>query len=120
MRNHVRDFKVDPEVLWKEPIKVPKRDIGKILTYGFWTVFISVLTIALFISQKFEAQHPIVCTKEKTIKQIIAISGSYASVRLNDDSVISYAVRVGHGGKSGYTYRTVDVGQTICLERARQ
>jgi hypothetical protein len=80
-------------------------------------------------SAKYDKEHPIVCETQSAVKEILAIEGAYAILKLENEEKVNYRIRYNQSVKNlhnnSYTSRqvyTVSIkpGDSICLAYGRK
>jgi hypothetical protein len=112
------------EVL-KEEIKKGLND-KKTIMYILSALLIAVIILTVqFKALFYEKQHPLICTREAKITEILSINGRVVKLKLSNEEVVNYQIKR-HREEDGEHYfpkltiPKLEPGQMLCLNYDRK
>lgn len=85
-------------------------------------LFILIFSIGSFFAIKeaanYDKEHPIVCDKKGTIKEILAIEKNYATIKLENEEIVKYKIVELYNRSA--VYNDIKPQDTICLSYSRK
>lgn len=89
---------------------------------NYWIMFslVAVMFVAAYYIKNYEAEHPITCDTQGTVKELISIEGSYANIKLQDDTMVKYQISRSNGKSGRYYGAAIKPNDVICLGYSRK
>lgn len=89
--------------------------LGSLLALG---LFCGAAFWFVIDAAEYDKEHPIVCLKEGTIKEILGIEEAYATIKLENEEIVKYKIFHREGGRSyNISLKTKDI---ICLNYGKK